>query len=201
VTGAAEVRWTTASAAEVPAGDGWLGPRERAVLAGLAFAPRRDSWRLGRYTAKRLLGDVEILPAPDGAPVAWRGPARVPVSLSLSHRDGVGLCAAAPGAIALGCDVERIEPRAPAFLADFLTAAERAAVAAAREPSLLANLVWSAKESALKALRTGLTRDTWELEVTLGSGGELLVDDLPNQRRLGGAWRRLDGFVMTVLVA
>jgi len=200
---AIEVAWVTAALAEVPAGDDWLGPRERAVLAELRFGPRRESWRLGRYAAKRLLGDAEILPTADGPPCAWRGGARLPVSLSISHRDGLGLCAAAGGDVALGCDLERIEPRGAAFLADFLTEAENVAVAQASDPAMLANLVWSAKESALKALHTGLRRDTRELEVSVGRvgmpWGELVVKDLPNDRSLCGVWRCSDGFVVTLV--
>ena len=44
--------WLTTSAPEVPPGDAWLSARERAVLAGLRLAKRRDDWRLGRWTAK-----------------------------------------------------------------------------------------------------------------------------------------------------
>ena len=201
-----DVVWTVAAEAEVPPGDDWLGPRERALLARLQAPVRRASWRLGRYAAKRLLGDVEVLPEDAGArggpPVAWRGPERLPVSLSLSHRDGVAMCAALAGAGALGCDLERVERRGAAFLDDFLTAAERAAVAAS-DPAALANLIWSAKESALKALRCGLGRDTWELEVTVGAAGapwgELVVADLPNRRTLSGLWCRLDDFVLTLV--
>ena len=44
--------WLTSSAAEVSPGDAWLSTRERAVLAGLRLAKRRDDWRLGRWTSK-----------------------------------------------------------------------------------------------------------------------------------------------------
>ena len=36
--------WARSSA--VAAGDGWLGPRERRVQAGLRFAKRRDDWSI-----------------------------------------------------------------------------------------------------------------------------------------------------------
>ena len=96
--------WTTGLLVDVPAGDGWLGPRERALLAALpAVAKRRGEWRLGRWTAKQLLGPgVEILVAADGAPVAASGAA-----LSLSHRHGRALAVVAPHGVALGCDLER----------------------------------------------------------------------------------------------
>ena len=92
------VLWVLASAAEVPADDAWLGPRERARLAGLRMPKRRTDWRLGRWCAKaglrafaRLsapLADLEVLADPDGGPRAWLGDRPLPVALSLSHRDG-----------------------------------------------------------------------------------------------------------------
>jgi 4'-phosphopantetheinyl transferase len=199
--GTIEVGWATAALADVPPDDGWLGPRELGVLERLRFPRRRETWRLGRFAVKRLLGDVEVLPSPEGPPRAFRGDSPLPLSLSLSHRDGVAVCVAAPGDVALGCDVERIEPRSAAFLADFLTESERAA--AAVSPELLANLMWSAKESALKALRVGLARDTRELEVSIGEADapwrELVVDDRAGGRSLPGVWRRAGDHVLTIV--
>ncbi len=45
--------------------------------------------------------------------------------------------------------------------------------AADPERALLATLVWSAKESALKAVRTGLERDTRSMEVRFPSDPKL----------------------------
>ena len=52
------VRYVDVRAADVPDGDDWLGPDERAVLAGLRFSRRRADWRLGRFAAKRLLREL-----------------------------------------------------------------------------------------------------------------------------------------------
>jgi 4'-phosphopantetheinyl transferase len=216
-----EITWTTARQAELPPTDAWLGPRERALLSRLRAGPRRDSFRLGRYAAKRLLGELEVLPDSDGAPCAYRGASALPVTLSLSHRDGVAVCAAVTGAAALGCDIERVEPRSPAFVRDFLTPRERAAVAAASDGAACANLIWSAKESALKALHVGLTRDTWELEVSLSGCApwagarvrlervaaqgprdvwcDLCVTDLPHGRAYPGGFLRCGQYVITLV--
>jgi len=70
---------------------------------------------------------------------------------------------------ALGADLEAVEPRSDAFVRDYFTRREIAAVEAG-ERDLLANLIWSAKESALKALGAGLTLDTRAVEVELGPG-------------------------------
>jgi phosphopantetheinyl transferase len=72
------------------------------------------------------------------------------------------LCAVAPPSAEVGCDLETVEPRSPAFLADYFTDAEPNLVA--RTPAAMRDrvltLLWSAKESALKALGSGLRLDT-----------------------------------------
>jgi 4'-phosphopantetheinyl transferase len=100
--------------------------------------------------------------------------------VSLSDRAGCAVCLVAARRLAIGCDLELVEPRSDAFVRDYLTGPERrwvAEVAAARE--VTANLMWSAKESALKVLRTGLRRDTRSVEVTF-------AEPMPPE----GAWSR-----------
>ena len=200
------VRYVDVRAADVPDGDDWLGPDERAVLAGLRFSRRRADWRLGRFAAKRLLreltgAEAQVLAADDGAPEAWANGQRLPLRLSLSHRDGRALAAAGPGP--LGCDLERVEPRSDSFVRDYLTSAEQTWVAGGPR-ELRANLVWSAKESALKALRCGLRVDTRSVEVTVGEAavdtaawGTLIVR-LPDGTLLPGQWQRDGGWVLTL---
>ena len=192
----------------VPAADHWLAPAEAEVLAGLHLPRRRADWRLGRYAAKRLLAaqratppalsELAVLAAPDGAPEVLLRGEPLPLTLSLSHRDGLALCAVAAGRVGLGCDLERVEPRSAALVDDFFTAAERARVLQAPEAerALLANLVWSAKESALKLLREGLRLDTRRVEVegatgyrlpATGNGGPHPPAPSPAGGRAGGA--------------
>jgi 4'-phosphopantetheinyl transferase len=172
-----------------PDGDAWLAAAERRLQERLTVAPRRRDWRLGRWAAKAALraaldatgraprgattdpafhARLAVLPDADGAPVAYLDGAPLPWPVSLTHRGGLAACAVAPAGVAVGCDLELVEPRSPAFVADYLTAAERRLVESAANPAdaaLRANLLWSSKESALKALRTGLTRDTRSFEV------------------------------------
>jgi len=176
VTAAARtIWWRACEAGEVPRGHDWLSERERACLEPMRFVKRRADWRMGRWVAKtalaRHLGTrpevVEILAAPDGAPEALAGGAPAGVSLSISHRGGAALCAFGPPGTRVGCDLEVVEPRSDAFLADYLLPSERRAVARAgdgREAG--AARVWSGKESVLKALRVGLRRDTRSVEVS-----------------------------------
>ncbi|MFZ0171747.1 MAG: 4'-phosphopantetheinyl transferase superfamily protein [Acidimicrobiales bacterium] len=216
------VGWLSRSQTDVPNGDGWLSSRERATLAALRVERRRTDWRLGRWTAKQAvvaslgenapdaLDEVEIVAAPDGAPEAFLSGRPAPLAVSLSHRDGVAVCAVAPRRTAIGCDIEAVEIRSAAFVADWFTEQERAAVAASppSSRSLVSTLIWSGKESALKAVREGLrldTRDvvvhfagspehlggTWEPFTVAGPGGCCFV----------GRWRGHLGHMFTVVVS
>jgi len=196
-----DVYWLGQTEADVPAENDWLSASEAVRLGGLRFAKRRTDWRLGRWTAKRALatylnmsGDgnpkalagIEIRPAPDGAPEVFLANQPAAVTISLSHRAATAICAVMPAGGALGCDLETIEPRSDGFVADYFTAEEQALVArtpAADRPRLLA-LLWSGKESALKALRVGLRLDTRRVSVSpvggpesRGEGGEAGLED------------------------
>ncbi len=207
--------WLRASADEVPPHDGWLAPAERAALAGLRVPSRRRDWRLGRWAAKRavaaVLGQspldaIEVVAAPDGAPEIRLGGLPAPVAVSLTHRSGLAVCLVAGPGTAVGCDLELVEPRPPVFAADWFTRAElsqlEAAPAARRD--LVVTLVWSAKESALKALREGLRLDTRDVHVRLGAcAGEegwhpLTVTHAG--RPLAGWWRLDGGHALTAVL-
>jgi 4'-phosphopantetheinyl transferase len=169
------VFWLEQTEVDVPPQPEWLSANEAIRLSSMRFAKRRADWQLGRWTAKRalvaylklpaqphILANIEIRAAPSGAPEIFFGCRRAAVRISLSHRAGRGMCAIAPVDTALGCDLELIEPRSDAFVADYFSAEEQALVersTAAARPGLLA-LLWSAKESVLKLLRTGLRLDT-----------------------------------------
>jgi 4'-phosphopantetheinyl transferase len=169
------VYWLEQTEANVPAENDWLSTSESIFLNGLGFAKRRADWRLGRWTAKcavasflNLLADpqalakIEIRPALSGAPEVSLANEPAAVTISISHRSGTAICAVTLSGGELGCDLEVIEPRSEVFVADYFTHDEQALVAQARkaERSRLLALLWSAKESALKALREGLRLDT-----------------------------------------
>ena len=169
------VYWLEQSEADVPAENNWLSENEAVRLNGMRFAKRRADWRLGRWTAKRALSvcmdvpahpqvfkKMDIRAASSGAPEVFFANRPAAVTISLSHRDGVAACAVAKSGVEIGCDLEMVEPRSDAFVADYFTIEEQALVARASaedRPRLLA-LLWSAKESALKALHEGLRLDT-----------------------------------------
>jgi len=177
-----DVYWLEQTEADVPAGEQWLSAGEMLCLRGLRFAKRRTDWRLGRWTAKRALAaclnvpsdicdlaNIEVRATPSGAPEVLLFDLSADVTISLSHRAGAAICAVARSKTSLGCDLEAIEPRSSAFVADYFTVKERALVArtSVAKQTLLVTLCWSAKESALKALRAGLRLDTNCMDVSL----------------------------------
>ena len=176
-----DVYWFEQIATDVPDDNNWLSAAEVARLSSLRFAKRRADWRLGRWTAKnavaawlamptppQVLARIEIRPAPSGAPEVFIADKPGDMAISLSHRDGRSACAVAPSGVEVGCDLEVIEPHSAGFVSDYFTIEEQALIAHVPEadrPRVLA-LLWSAKESALKALRVGLRLDTRSVIVT-----------------------------------
>jgi 4'-phosphopantetheinyl transferase len=213
------LHWLSQGMADAPGDDGWLSPREGAWIARMRFPKRRTEFRLGRWTAKKALAlylgreasaaalrSIEIDRAPDGAPspLVDGGPADAYVTMT--DRADQAVCLVGPPGTALGCDLELVEPRSDAFVADFLTPAEQRLVAeagAGDARSLRANLVWCGKESALKVLRTGLRRDTRSVEVLLPAGATIdgwapLAVLTREGSVFPGWWQRFGSFVLTV---
>jgi 4'-phosphopantetheinyl transferase len=209
------------SASAVPSASDWLGEAERAREDALQSAQRRRDWRTGRWTAKhallRYLGlaptparmrSVEIQADPGGAPVAWAAGAPLPCCLSISHRADAANAAVGRSDLALGCDLERDDPRSDAFVAHFLAESEQRDLAAlpASARACAATLLWSAKESALKALGAGLRADAREVVIraaSLGAAGRawepLRVESALAAARLEGWWCRRGGWLLTVV--
>ena len=206
-----------ASAAELPPGDEWLSPAERAALRRFGVPKRQHDFRLGRFAAKRVLallyGDeetvamsrFEIRPAPGGAPLAFRDGARLNVSLSISHSAGWAAAAVQREEGRLGCDLERIEERSHAFVLDYFTPGEQAFAEAGPDGGRRATLVWSAKEAVMKALGEGLrlTAATVEIVpdlhfVSRAGWRRFAVTAPPSARDLGGFWRDSRELLLTV---
>ena len=180
------IQWLEQTATDVPAENQWLNANEILRLNGMRIPKRRADWRLGRWTAKHAvaaclnlstepstLADIEIRAAASGAPEVLLHDEPAGIAISLSHSSGTALCTLAPPEINFGCDLETVEPRSDAFVADYFTVDEGNLIArSARQerPQLLA-LLWSAKESALKALRVGLRFDTRCMSVSRSTTG------------------------------
>jgi 4'-phosphopantetheinyl transferase len=192
---------------DVPAGDDWLTPREKQDLARLRLPKRRADWRLGRWTGKRALESFggkaswEVRAAADGAPEVFVEGKPAPLVMSLSHTSGCAVCAVASAGVRLGVDLEVLEPRSQEFIADFFSGEEQDCLGETWDATTLVNLFWSAKESALKALRTGLREDTRGVRVVQWEDKRLAVYVMERGETLRGVWRTFQGLVLTLLVA
>lgn len=232
-----QVYWLERTTAHVPSNESWLSASEVNHLRTLRFAKRRTDWLLGRWTAKNAvaaylglspelnaLADIEVRQQPSGAPQAFCRDEPAPVSISLSHRAGLGACTVAPCVVLVGCDLEIVEPHSDAFLTDYFTPEEQAMVirAGAANRVWLLSLLWSAKESAVKALGEGLRLDTRHLTVKFPEAAHCNNDDGPQNARsrdsfhhncwnpiqvhkinaqiLDGCWNRTGTVVRTVMV-
>jgi 4'-phosphopantetheinyl transferase len=211
------VGWLARGLDQLPDGEGWLSPAEAERAAGMRFTKRRSEFLVARYAAKlaiaRTLGapttqpselaQVEVRHRATGAPLAHVAGVAAPVSMSLTDRADWAVCVvSADPDLAVGCDLELVEPRSPAFVRAYLTPDEQRTVATTDDPHLTANVQWSAKESALKVLQTGLRRDTRSVEVHLG-GDEVAGWRALEVRAVEGAsfpgwWRRWGSFLLTV---
>jgi len=216
------VYWLEQTESDVPTNDEFFSETELLRLKSFVIPKRRSDWRLGRWTAKcavawylqlpfrpEVLARIEIRPAASGAPEVFLEGRPLKLPISISHRAGRSLCTVANGDVALGCDLELVEPHSAAFVADYFTEHEQQFIAAAPAPSRmrLVALFWSAKESVLKALHEGLRIDTRSLAVE----DEADSGDINGWSRLRihngsglvfhGWWQQSGGFVRTIAAA
>ncbi len=206
-----EVYWLEQTGADLPPKNDWLSANEMVRLNTMRVPKRHADWRLGRWTAKRALAAclnlpddpqtlarIEIRPAASGAPEVFMANQPAPVALSISHRAGRAISAVTRSGASLGCDLELIEPRTEAFISDYFAVEEQALIMTVppADRARIAILLWSAKESALKALQVGLQLDTRRVIVGPGDLQRRSPDEetpdftvLPPQEP--GGWRPL----------
>ncbi len=211
------ISWLSAGMADVPSDDAWMDDREHRRIGTMRYAKRRHESRLSRWTAKttvaRALGlptgaeglsRVQVRNASDGAPEVQVDGAEAGIVIGMTDRADWSVCSVLHGELRVGCDLELVEPRSAAFVRDYFTASEQELVEGAMERDMIANLIWSAKESALKVLRTGLRRDTRSVEIDfLGDehGGWQSLVAICDGARFPGWWIRYDQFVLTCVAA
>jgi 4'-phosphopantetheinyl transferase len=214
------IYWITQTTEDLPEKLNWLHPSEMDVLTSFRFAKRKNDWLLGRWTAKKAvraflrnshtdlsLEYIRIVSAADGAPEAfWQGD-KLPVLISLSHTHRTAMCTIASPGIKLGCDIEKIEDRSELFIKDYFTKQEKSTITSLGKEKLplWTNMVWSAKESALKALRTGLRIDTRKIDIEFFPGTienkwyKLKGIYYEDQMRFYGYWQYQKDFVLSCL--
>jgi 4'-phosphopantetheinyl transferase len=219
------MQWLARGETQVPAGQHWLIGSEAARASSMRFTKRRNEYLVRRYAGKCAVAAVVGLPVDpaglsrigvlnrmSGAPYVEVDGQGLGLDISLTDRAGWAVCLVGPDLGAVGVDLEIVEPRSDGFVGDFLTPAEQAVVRSAKGPDghdATANLIWSAKESALKVLRTGLRADTRSVEVVLedptGVGGRTgdwqRLSVASGDRRFPGWWRRDGVFLLTVVAA
>jgi 4'-phosphopantetheinyl transferase len=175
----------------------------------------------GAPPAPERLAQVEVRNRPSGAPwVAIDGVA-ASLEVSLTDRAGWAVCLVdhvagptgtsdgdgpAPMSGQLGIDLELVEPRSDGFVNDYLTEREQTWVRSREGDDArfaAANLLWSAKEAALKVLQVGLRADTRSIDVTVDThtradGWGRLEMVSTDGDEFHGWWRRDGSFVLTI---
>jgi 4'-phosphopantetheinyl transferase len=213
--------WLAHGQSDTPTTYERLSAHERSHLDSVRYTKRRDEYITRRWTAKQAIATVldigrtpdeltriEIRHRESGAPCVQLDGTMLDVDVSMTGRSGwavgvVGpLGVTTPGTV--GIDLEVVEPRSALFVADYFTAAERAFVARlpAERFDETANLIWSAKEAAVKVQQVGLRVDTRTVDVDLH--GDTEVDGWVAMTVSGvdgpmpGWWRRSGVFVLTI---
>lgn len=213
----AAIQWWSAGLDDVPEDDAWIDEAERNRFASMRFRKRLDEAKLARYTAKatvarararphdpRALASITVRNASDGAPEVWIDGRPAGLVIGMTDRADWAVSAVLEGSHRIGCDLELVERRSASFVADYFTESEQRTLAADPNADLTANLIWSAKESALKVLRTGLRRPTRSVEVRLSGSrrgwNPLEVIDTDGSV-MPGWWIRFGEFVLTMAAA
>jgi len=218
------VYWLEQTQANLPSEDDWLGPSEALRLKAMHFPKRRADWLLGRWTAKcavaaclglsermEELSRVEVRAAVSGEPEAYLEGLPLPLCISISHRAETALCLVGPAGAKLGCDLELVEERSEAFAEDYFSDDEKALLARS-SPShrdMLLSLLWSAKESVMKALHQGLRLPPRSIRITIAPIADCAesVEWSPLHARYGsdpalcGYWRKSGNLLRTVVAA
>ena len=201
-----------------------LSKEELSRFGQMKVEKRKIEWLLGRITAKALLTSTHLpftgLPFstvvidnhPEGAPFITEPVTRG--SLSISHRQNIAVCAFTPlSDRKLGIDLEKIETREMSFVEDFFTHTEANHTKNLPEETrhIWSTLVWSAKESILKAWQKGLRMDTRNIEIFPIDPNVLCAktnrwEPIRWKARIEGypdcwaAWHRWENFVITIAI-
>ncbi len=182
--------WLECVESDLPLDESWLADAEIACVRKTWAAKRRRDWLLGRWTAKCAVAahlgivhhaaafrSLAIVPEETGAPRLLVDGEVPGLSLSISHRDGRALAVISSQTPSVGCDLERCEPRSPAFVEQMLTPSEVEQVEQLHAVNWagIETLIWSAKESVLKLLALGLRVDSRYVSVQIHALNEAVT--------------------------
>lgn len=198
----------------------WFSEREKAILEKLRFTKRRSDWRLGRFTAKEMIRrflenqnvvvpfkEIEILPEADGSPKVFLKNETALFSISISHSHNRAFCVLNVSNRPIGCDLEYLEPRSENLVNDYFTENEMAFVRTSppEQKNLATNLIWSSKESVLKALKEGLRLDTRSVNINIDAFVPGKIDwqnftaEIEKSENYYGCWKQAGDFVYTIV--
>ncbi|MFB9326112.1 4'-phosphopantetheinyl transferase family protein [Paenibacillus aurantiacus] len=144
-----------------------LHPEERRYWEQLKVEKRKMSYVLGRHAAKQAAcsiapdiptADILIRPGLFGQPVLIH-PELANRQVTISHTERLAACLAFPESVPAGIDIEELltEERAGLAQSYFVPGELELAMKAGLSFREAATLLWTAKESLSKCLRTGLT--------------------------------------------
>jgi 4'-phosphopantetheinyl transferase EntD len=163
-----------ASLAQLSSLHALLHPEERAYFDTLKFDRRKESYLLGRITAKKAIGALSafenlgaicIEPGVFQFPVVKYSVTRN-LQICITHCDQSGIALAYPEVHPLGVDIERTDKANIDAIRTQLTRDELTlTTAVSLEPATACTMVWTMKEGLSKILRTGLTMDLKLLEI------------------------------------
>ncbi|PIU20813.1 MAG: hypothetical protein COT18_00275 [Elusimicrobia bacterium CG08_land_8_20_14_0_20_59_10] len=154
-----------------------LSPDEEQRYSAFRLEKRRSEWLAGRLAAKFLLAETDgtdNLSSYEIVSDALGRPSCGGRLLSISHSNGWALAAFKPGGSSfLGADLEKTEPRHPAWYRDYFHKTELPGA----DPSEGTRL-WTIKEALMKALGLGLMADPLDIH----AGGEIKLTGRPLKR-------------------
>lgn len=179
---------------------GYLTPSERKQYFAFRFDKRRREWLAGRIAAKRLIrktieesglivteDEIKIERTEAGEPFVRSLPAPWPLSISHSGEwAGAAMGDGTPPA-RIGLDIEKIEPRDPAWLEIAFDACEYAGDLSEAEQTLL----WTRKEAVSKLLGIGLSADLRDIRFEAVAHAPPTLRPLDLRAKAQAAWAAL----------
>lgn len=162
--------------AAAPLALGALPQGERDRIEGFGSEKRRREFALGRATARALLADhlavaaldVPLRVATDGAPELDGGSLHLSIAHAATPERTFAVAAVAPRPV--GVDLELIRPRRPDLYRFVLHPDEYGLLETLPHDHDAAQvLVWTLKEAALKAMRTGFRTSPKKLRLSIES--------------------------------
>jgi phosphopantetheinyl transferase len=153
----------------------FLHKKETGYYDNLKHEKRKKSYLIGRYSAKRAISvltnvddlqEILIQPGVFNQPIISYKRS-IDAQVSITHSGDFGAAVAFPEALPMGIDIEKIDPGKKDVMESQITNREKSLIKGMSGPDeKMLTLLWSAKESLSKVLKTGLTIpfDIYEIE-------------------------------------